>query len=127
LLAADAAAHESTTRRSFGVSTELAGPLSRLVGRSGFEALLARALTMTVAEFPRLRLAKVDPMRGVNLSEIQPHLSPEESARGEITLVANLLQLLCLFLGEALVLCILSDIWPDASLNESEFGMEKRA
>jgi hypothetical protein len=121
------AAHRSTVRQSFGVSAELAAPLSTLAGKSGFEALLSRALSMTTAEFPRLRLATVDAARGVNVSEIQPQLSAREFTQGEIALLANLLQLLCLFLGEMLVLRILRDIWPDASLNESDSAKENRA
>jgi hypothetical protein len=127
LLAMNQAAGESAAGKTFGVCARLAYPLSALAGKTGFHSILSRALTLTKAEIPRLRPTKVDTDGCVNLSEIQPHLSVEEATQGEIALVANILQLLCTFLGEALVLRILTQIWPDASFNESESGRETTA
>ena len=118
------AAGNSGDVMAFGVCEKLADPLSSLAGNAGFQSLLSRALTITKAEIPRLSMTKVQAEGCVNLSEIHPHLSAEEAAQAEIALVANILQLLCTFLGEALVLRILREIWPDAFFNEGESGKE---
>jgi hypothetical protein len=109
------------------VCEKLAQPLSALAGKMGFQSLLFRALTLTKSEIPRLRPTKVEPDGRVDLSGIQPHLSVEEATQGEVALVANILQLLCTFLGEALVLRILREIWSEATFSESESGRETTA
>ena len=115
-------AGDTATGNRFALCEKLAHPLSALAGKMGFQSLLSRALTLTKSEIPRLLPTKVEPDGCVDLSEIQPHLSVEEATQGEVALVANILQLLCTFLGEALVLRILRQIWPEASFSERESG-----
>ena len=115
-------------RIAFRASEKLGEPLSTLAGKAGLHALLSRALTLAKAEFPQLNPVKVDAdgcLTGLN--EIQPHLSAEESAEAEAALIANLLHLLSTFVGDALTLRIVHNVWPDASFNESQSGNETKA
>ena len=130
LLAMDAEAEDPSGAdegAQFRVCAKLAHPLSSLAGGLGCEALLSRALALTKREVPRLNPTKANNGCVEGLAEIQPHLSKQEATQAETALIANLLQLLSTFIGEALTLRILQDVWPDASFNESKSGKETTA
>ena len=46
---------------------------------------------------------------------------------GGIVLIARLLGLLLIFIGEALTLTLISDLWPDAALDEFSSGKGRKA
>ncbi len=109
----------------FRVCAKLRHPLSSLAGKAGFDALLSRALTLAKAEFPQLAPTRVGADGCVEgLTQVQPPLGTREAAQAEIALIAHMMALLCTFLGEALALRLIQNVWPDASLNDSDYGKE---
>lgn len=96
--------------------------LSMLMGRGGFQALLARALVLAAAELPSLAAVQVvtdGELQGLMVAQAasdDAHLS-----EGEIILLAQLLGLLVVFIGPALTLRLITQIWPELSLNDTDF------
>lgn len=110
----------ATSERSLRVCERLRVPLALLVGRTGYETLLSRALMLTQAEFPRLDAVTVKPgdcLEG--FGDINPRLSEPEAREGEILVVGYLLELLRTFLGETLMLRLIRDVWPTASFADT--------
>ena len=89
------------------------GPLSKLVGSAGFHSLLSRALTLAETGAPCLHALQIEPDGSLGgMQEIEAKTDPRIVANGEIVLVAQLLALLVTFIGPALTLQVLRDIWP---------------
>ena len=114
LVAYEAAAGDSSDENTpavFRVSEKLRGPLSTLAGATGFRMLLARALTLAKAHAPRISTVQVK-LDGTldGLSELH---NEDEAAEAGILLIAKLLGLLVVFIGEDLVLRLVLDVWPD--------------
>ena len=61
------------------------------------------------------------------MAEIDPRLTAEELVEAEIVVVACLVELLCTFLGEALLLRLVHDLWPNASFEKINLGKEPAA
>ena len=102
---------------AFRVAEKLRRPLSTLVGATGFRALLARAVTLAKAQAPGLGALQVTPDGSLDgLSEIPNGHAPEAGA----AVIAQILGLLGVFIGEELTVRLLSDIWPDLSAVETE-------
>ena len=97
--------------------------LSTLAGNEGFRALLGRALTLGRTEVPWLNAVQVD-SDGVlvGLREGDPHVNQEETSKGAVVLVANLIGLLVTFIGEGLTLNLVRNVWPDMG----EFSKEDK-
>ena len=125
LLALEAAANGQRPREGchFPVCERLRVPLSMLTGKAGFEALFSRSLALARAESPRLASLEIN-ANGVieDCDRVQPPLSQEELAAGEVMLVAFMLQLLRTFLGESLMLRLIHDVWPEASFTDTDSG-----
>ena len=49
---------------------------------------------------------------------VEPRLTHLEVSEGEVILVSHMLELLRTFVGEALMLRLLADLWPDASFDD---------
>lgn len=98
---------------------KLQRPLHSVAGAAAVQALLSRALVLAQAELPRLASLKLN-MTGHlgGSSDANPPLSGEEVRQGEVILVGNTVELLCLLLGEALTLRLLRDEWPEASFDK---------
>ncbi len=114
-------AHEAASRKpasakdsaAFRVCEELRQPLGKLLGVGGFRALLSRALTVAGAEVAWLRALDIKAdgcWEGLN--ELGAKLDSRAIANGEVVLVSQLLGLLVTFIGPALTLGLLHDIWP---------------
>ncbi|MEY2466516.1 MAG: hypothetical protein QOD03_1037 [Verrucomicrobiota bacterium] len=116
LLAHDAATGKSgITKNSetFRVCEKLRGPLSRLTGGGGFRSLLSRALALAGAEVAWLRALHIKADGSLEgLAKLEAKLDSREVAEGEVALVSQLLELLITFIGPALTLQLLRDIWP---------------
>ncbi len=116
LIAYEAASRKSADVNGFGgyrVCDKLSGPLGKLIGVVGFHALLSRALALASAEVPSLCALAVTPdglLGGVDAVEAK--LDSRTLVDGEVVLVSKLLGLLVTFLGSALTLRLLHDIWP---------------
>ena len=93
---------------------------SRLTGIGGFRSLLARALALAGSEVSWLRALHVKgdgSLEGLEKDEAK--LDSREVAEGEVVLVSQLLGLLVTFIGPALTLGLLRDIWP--KMNDLDF------
>lgn len=98
---------------AFRVCGKLRSPLSRLLGVEGFRSLLLRAQALAAAEVPWLANLEIkadgswDDLKG-----LEDKLDADALAEGEVFLVGQLLGLLVIFIGPALTLKLLHDIWP---------------
>jgi hypothetical protein len=129
LLAHEAAilnSSEHTTPAVIRVTEKLRASLSRLAGTAGFRTLLTRALTlakMRAADTPGISVVKVMPNGSLEGLDASP--DDGETAEAALFLIAQLLELLVVFIGEPLVLRLLSDVWPDLSLVDA--GVQQEA
>jgi hypothetical protein len=126
LLAREAGAGNSAEANAavaFRVAEKLRRPLSTLVGATGFHALLARALVLTKAQVPGLDALQVAPDGSLDgLGVVPDHRASEAGA----ALIAQILALLAVFIGEDLMLRLLDDVWPDlSSFDVESYGESK--
>ena len=116
---------ESTTLRIY---EKLRRSLGVFAGVNGFQALASRALTQAKSEAPGLWAAKIaadGSLQGLGEFEPQPvDFEPQlgsvkdQASEGGVILIARLLGLLNIFLGEALTLSLLRDAWPGATFDD---------
>ncbi len=116
-------ASDTEARAAFRVCEKLRRSLSVLTGVVGFRSVLARALVLARAEVPWLGELQLGADGSLELSaELETRVGPEEAARGGFVLITSLLGLLVTFIGEALMLRLVQDVWPKAALGKSENG-----
>lgn len=108
------------------VCEKLRKPLSTLAGAAGYKAIISRALALAKAEVPSLDSLRVGEDGTL---EVPGHAEPErdmdKAAEGDAALVAQLLGLLATFIGEALTMQLVRDVWPDAPFEGAGHKMEK--
>ena len=100
--------------------------LCEFAGVAGFHSLAARALALAKAEEPSLGAVQVAPDGSLQgLGEVEDSMAPDKdgagrcaTGEGEVILIAHLLGLLLLFLGESLTLSLLRVPWPEAALDD---------
>jgi hypothetical protein len=110
---------ETKTPAAFPVCEKLRPHLATLMGNTGFRALLSRALARAEADVPSLRAMQVKADGSLaGLDKVEVQADPEELARGSVVLVTQLLGLLVAFIGENLMLRIVSDVWPKLALDD---------
>jgi len=100
--------------------------LSAFAGVVAFESLAFRALTQAKSEAPSLwavQVAEGGSLQG--LGEFEPQIDMDKDLSGEfpagdggIVLIARLLGLLLIFLGEALTLSLLRNEWPGEAFDD---------
>ena len=98
----------------FRVYEELRRHLCAFAGVAGFQSLASRALTLARAEAPSLSAVQVT--AGGSLQgpgELAPQIDNDEAVDGGAILIGHLLALLFIFIGEALTLRLVHDMWPD--------------
>jgi len=81
-------------------------------------------LTLSRPEVPSLSAAQVaadGSLQGLGKIEIQFDMGKDSATDGEIILIARLLGLLRLFLGEALTLRLLRSAWPAEVFDDRNF------
>jgi hypothetical protein len=94
------------------VCDKLRRPLTTLAGAAGFRSLLARALTLAQRESPALHAWEVKADGSVEVPN-------GEAVPSGAVLIAHLIGLMITFIGEALTLRLLHDVWinlPDAKV-----------
>ncbi len=104
--------------------------LSVLAGLASFQAFATRALILARSEAPGLsavQIAADGSLQG--LDEFDPQIGADGNQGGEegVILVARLLGLLLIFLGEALTLSLVRDVWPDVAFNERSLENGRKA
>jgi hypothetical protein len=115
---------ESATLR---VYEKLRHSLSAFAGVAGFHSLASRALVLAKTEAPSLRGARIaadGALDGLVDSEHQTENDKERAGAdpvggGGAVLIACLLGLLLIFLGEPLTLSLLRVTWPGATFDDS--------
>lgn len=103
------------------ICQKLSIPLSKLAGSQGFTLLLSRSLALTKAKIEWFESITVLPdgtLEGFESAAL--HQNKESKELGRIALTVELLQLLITFIGEPLLIVIMSDAWPSISNLESE-------
>ena len=93
------------------ILTKLQTTLGKLIGTHGFDAVLARALTLAKREEASLVNAVVEP--GGALTGLAD--SPPDRERGLIVILSHLVELLMRFIGEDLAGRVVRDTWPNVT------------
>lgn len=113
---------EADQPAAFRATDKLRPHLSMLMGRGGFQALLTRALMLATAEVPSLTAVQVVADGELDgLATAHSSLEAADFAEGEVVLLAQLLGLLVAFIGPALTLRLINQIWPQLSLDDADF------
>jgi hypothetical protein len=131
---------ESTILR---VYEKLRQSLGEFAGTAAFHSLASRALAMARSEMPGLRAVQVSANGaleglgqglGRGLSEFGPQIDLEKDGAGEhrvgdegIAVIARLLGLLLIFLGEPITLRLLRNAWPGAAFDDRSSEKGRKA
>jgi hypothetical protein len=112
--------HQCTTSgpAAFEVCEKLRRPLSTLTGTAGFRSLLVRALTLARREADTLDAVLVRDDGSLDGPAI------DAAGPGGALLIAQLLGLLMTFIGEALTMSLLHEIWPELLTADLKPGKE---
>jgi len=126
LLNYEARSAESTESATLLVYEKLRQSLGEFAGVTAFESLAFRALSQAKSEAPDLwavQVAADGSLRG--LGEFEPKSNIErnqagvdKAGEGGIILIARLLGLLLIFLGEPLTLSMLRVMWPSSAFDD---------
>ena len=114
------------SRAVLRVFEKLRSRLSRLVGVAGFQMLLARALALAKPEASWLQSVRVlDDATLEGFNETAELQTAEGITEGSAALLAQLLGLLVTFIGEALTLRLIADVWPEARADVMHLSAEE--
>lgn len=95
--------------------------LTKLAGAAGFRSLLSRALSLAQEEVPWLKGVKVLEDGSIGgLREARVKVQEGDAIQGETILVAQLIGLLCVFIGTPLTMQLLKQTWPQASIRSQD-------
>jgi hypothetical protein len=103
------------------VYEKLRGNLCVLAGVAGFQALASRALTQASSQVPGLSAVQVAADGKLHgMSELEPPMKADEDRIDEdgVILISSLLGLLLMFLGEALTMNLVRNVWPDTAFDD---------
>ena len=107
-----------------GVVEKLRRPLVALTGSAGVGALVSRALALAGGEVRWLRAVHVKADGALECPAEMTQLDQEERAKGEVALIAHLLELLVTFIGEPLTVSLVQEVWPKARFDNLGSGKE---
>ncbi len=94
------------------ICEELRVPLGKMLGVEGFRSLLSRAQVLASADVPWLKALVIE-QDGSFTGLKERKLRLDATVDGELALVGHLLGLLVVFIGPALTLRLLHEVWPD--------------
>ena len=112
------------------VYEKLRQSLGEFVGVAGFYSLASRALALAKQQAPSLGAARVSAegtLQGLGEIETQFEIDKNPAADGGIILIASLLGLLRIFVGEALTLSLLRDAWPAEAFDDRNSAHRRSA
>ena len=124
---------------SLRVYEKLRQSLGEFVGVAGFQSLASRALTLARPDSPNLSAVRVSAdgaLQGLGqgLDEIEQQIDIDKDRADEspaddggIILIARLLGLLRIFLGEALTLSLLRNAWPGEVFDDRNSAHGRKA
>lgn len=104
------------------VAEKLRQPLVVLTGTAGFRSLLSRALSLAGKQVQWLRAVHVKVDGSLECPSEMAQVDKKDIAKAEVVLITELLQLLVTFIGEALTLHLLLEVWPGAPLKGIDFS-----
>jgi hypothetical protein len=111
---------ESTALR---VYEKLRVSLSALAGVAGFRSLASRALTLAKAKAQGLSTMQVAADGSLQaISEAKSESDKPQGVEGGVVLLNELLRLLHAFIGEALTLRLLQEVWPNTVFDDCDSG-----
>ena len=109
------------------VCEKLRQPLSTLAGAAGYRSLISRALALAKKEAPSPGEVQVKEDGSLEwIRAVKPQQGVDEASKGGAVLVAQLLGLLFTFIGQALTLRLVRDLWPDAPFDDTNSETEKQ-
>ena len=123
-------ASEPVEYATLRVYEKLRQSLSESVGVAGFYSLASRALALAKPEAPSLNAARISgdgALQGLGEIETQIGVDMDVAGEGRIILIARLLGLLQIFLGEALTLRLLRNSWPGEAFDERNSEVRRKA
>jgi hypothetical protein len=110
---------------TFAVAARLRPQLVMLMGTAGYRALVSRALVLAAEEVKWLNHVRVNNDGALEgMEEVAARLSPDEAAKGRVSQLAHLLELLVSFIGEALTVSLVREVYPKLSDNDFNFARE---
>jgi hypothetical protein len=109
---------------AFRVCEKLRRSLSTLAGIGGFRSVMARALTLATAEVPWLSRVQIKTDGSLAVPTETTDDSQRDMMEGGAALVAQLLSLLVTFIGKALTLRLVKNVWPKLVINEPASGSD---
>ena len=121
---------ESKEAATLRVYEKLRQSLGVFAGSAGFQSLASRALTLARPEAPSLGATRVTAdgsLQGLGGIETQIDSDKDRAGEGGIVLIARLLGLLRIFLGEALTLSLLRNAWPGEAFDDRNAGDGRKA
>ena len=130
LEAASGIASESVESPTLRVYEKLRLSLGEFVGVAGFRSLALRALTLARPETPCLKAVMITEsgsLQGLGEIADQFNLASDPPGEAGVILIARLLSLLRIFLGEALTLSLLQNAWSSEALNDCRSGNGRKA
>ncbi|MDQ6674592.1 MAG: hypothetical protein M3069_28305 [Chloroflexota bacterium] len=101
------------------VGQKLSHGLSRSISAAGSQALVSRALHLEQTEFPFLEGVRAGIPPGAcfeGLIESTRDVESGEAARGLLTVLRRMLDVLANYMGEELTLRMVREVWPDLPL-----------
>ena len=117
---------EGGAKVALRVFDKLQNYLSKLIGMAGFQALLARALTLAKSESRWLEAVHIQANSHlIGFTETALKYPNQVVTDGNVALVSQFIELLNTFIGEALTLRLVNDVWPEAQLNDVNFDAEE--
>ncbi len=132
LLIYEAAAGKSsgpTESAASRVCEKLRQSLCSITGVAGFRSILLRALVLARSKAPSLGPVQVAPdgyLKGLDQIGPQEEKVKNQAVEAGAILIAQLLDLLLLFIGEGITLRLVHDVWPEAAFNDRDSGKEKK-
>lgn len=130
LLAYEAVAGASSapTDSALRVYEKLRHHLCALAGVAGFQSLASRGLVLAKSDAPELSAVQIEADgRLQGLERLEPQTEKGREDEAGVVLIAHLLGLLFTFIGGALTVRLLQDVWPDAALEESRIANGREA
>jgi hypothetical protein len=109
---------QEAARRTFG---KLNKHLSSRLGSGGYQALLRRALMLSVADcawLTSVRVGEDGGLEGTDQAFVDRSIS--ELTDGYVAIMANLIGLLDTFIGRKLCLRVLHSVWPDWAWDDAK-------
>jgi len=98
--------------------------LTALIGRDGFAALLNRALRLAQIEYPALEAVALDGQSETGLRGIdavaQGHGGCNDAAGALAAVLAHIIGLLIVFIGEDIAVGLVYDAWPELAGDTTE-------